>query len=70
LSNKTKGVEPLCGTIPSREQASGFSKRPASPHRDELIARLGVTDAKTGEGFERRLGAMERDGQILRNRRG
>jgi ribonuclease R len=37
---------------------------------EELIQRLQVTDPQQREGIERRIAAMEREGQILRNRRG
>src|SRR5690606_9984954 len=36
----------------------------------ELAERLGVTREATQVGFERRLAAMERDGQLLPNRKG
>jgi ribonuclease R len=36
----------------------------------ELLERLEVTDPEEREGIERRIAAMEREGQILRNRRG
>ena len=36
---------------------------------DALKAQLGIS-ADQLEGFERRLAAMERDGQVMRNRRG
>ena len=37
---------------------------------ERLAERLQVTGAEALEGFERRVAAMERDGQIVRNRRG
>ena len=71
LSNKSKGVEPYAVTIPSREQVLAVLEEAGVPLTDdELISRLGVTDDEERQGIERRIGAMERDGQILRNRRG
>jgi ribonuclease R len=71
LSNKSKGVEPYAVEIPSREQVLQVLEEAGVPLTDdELIARLGVTEEEERQGIERRIAAMERDGQILRNRRG
>jgi ribonuclease R len=71
LSNKSKGVEPYAVAIPSREQVLAILEEAGVPLTDdELIARLGVTEEEERQGIERRIAAMERDGQILRNRRG
>ena len=57
--------------VPSREailtalRAAGSPLSPA-----ELAERMGVEREATMVGFERRLGAMERDGQLLPNRKG
>jgi ribonuclease R len=37
---------------------------------DELVQRLGVKGASEREGIERRIAAMEREGEVMRNRRG
>ena len=56
--------------IPSREQILEILNQEGVPVPEEqLRERLGVDDAQR-DGFERRLAAMERDGQTLRNRRG
>jgi ribonuclease R len=71
LSNKSKGVEPYAVAIPSREQVLAVLEEAGVPLTDdELISRLGVTEEEERQGIERRIAAMERDGQILRNRRG
>lgn len=44
------------------------SAAPLSP--DELAERMGVTREGTRIGFDRRLAAMERDGQLMPNRKG
>lgn len=56
--------------IPSREdvlRALRAAERPLTP--EELALQLGVTPREL-EGFERRLSAMERDGQLMPNRKG
>jgi ribonuclease R len=71
LSIKSKGVEPYAVEIPSREQVLAVLEEAGVPLTDdELITRLGVTEDEERQGIERRIAAMERDGQILRNRRG
>ena len=57
--------------VPSREailRALRSAGGPLSPA--ELAQRMGLERAETLKGFERRLGAMERDGQLLPNRKG
>ncbi|CAM4182693.1 ribonuclease R [Bordetella pseudohinzii] len=57
--------------VPSREQilnALRTAGAPLSPA--ELAQRMGVEREATMVGFERRLAAMERDGQLLPNRKG
>ncbi|WP_094852978.1 MULTISPECIES: ribonuclease R [Alcaligenaceae] len=57
--------------VPSREailRALRSAGSPLSP--SELAERMGVERDSTLVGFERRLGAMERDGQLLPNRKG
>ena len=57
--------------VPSREAiliALRGAAGPLSPN--ELAERMGVIREETWVGFERRLAAMERDGQLLPNRKG
>src|SRR5690606_27499634 len=57
--------------VPSREailRALRSAGGPLSPA--ELAQRMGLERAETLKGFERRLAAMERDGQLLPNRKG
>ncbi|AOB31857.1 ribonuclease R [Bordetella sp. H567] len=57
--------------VPSREailRALRSAGAPLSPA--ELADRMGVARPDTSIGFERRLAAMERDGQLLPNRKG
>nr|MBP8035875.1 RNB domain-containing ribonuclease [Burkholderiaceae bacterium] len=57
--------------VPSREQileALRTAGVPLSP--EDLALRLGLSSEDTLKGFDRRLAAMERDGQLLPNRKG
>ena len=57
--------------VPSREQileSLRMASGPLSP--EDLALRLGLTTDETLKGFDRRLAAMERDGQLLPNRKG
>jgi ribonuclease R len=57
--------------VPSREEilaALRASDKPLSP--EELADVMGVTRDETLIGFDRRLNAMERDGQLMPNRKG
>ena len=56
--------------IPTREEILAILNEEGIPVAEErLRERLGVSEAQR-EGVDRRVAAMERDGQILRNRRG
>jgi ribonuclease R len=56
--------------IPSREYILEFLKRHRTPVNAERLAELiGLHDADDAESLRRRLLAMERDGQVVRNRR-
>ncbi|HET7730356.1 MAG TPA: ribonuclease R [Usitatibacter sp.] len=56
--------------VPSREQITEVLEQEGVPvAEDTLRERLAIEEAQL-EGFERRLAAMERDGQVIRNRRG
>ena len=70
LSSKTKGL-PYAVEIPSREQVLEVLETEGVPVAPERLASvLHVKGEEAIEGFERRVAAMERDGQIVRNRRG
>jgi ribonuclease R len=57
--------------IPSREFIMELLKDVGTPmRRSEIAERLELTDDDELEGLRRRLNAMERDGQLVRNRRG
>lgn len=57
--------------VPSRESILLELRRASAPLTPvELGERLGVAREATWAGFERRLSAMERDGQLLPNRKG
>ncbi len=57
--------------VPSREEILESLRTalvPLSP--EDLATRLGLESAETLKGFDRRIAAMERDGQLLPNRKG
>ncbi|OOZ34772.1 ribonuclease R [Solemya velesiana gill symbiont] len=57
--------------IPSREFILGVLEKQGVPMwRDELAVSLNLSDEQDVEALRRRLNAMERDGQLVRNRRG
>ena len=57
--------------VPSREQIlSALRKAPSPLTPAELADSLGLTNDSTMVGFDRRLAAMERDGQLMPNRKG
>ncbi|GAA5172145.1 hypothetical protein GCM10023342_08140 [Modicisalibacter zincidurans] len=57
--------------VPSREYLLARLEEYGKPITDESMSRmLGLEDDNQQEAVRRRLAAMERDGQILRNRRG
>ena len=57
--------------VPSREAVIAvLSDRDEPISSDKLLSALGVTSENDIESMSRRLRAMERDGQILKNRRG
>src|SRR5512140_1983580 len=69
LSSKTKGLEGYAVEIPTRERMieAIAEDGPVDEPRLRELLRIGEDQL---EGFERRLAAMERDGQVGRNRRG
>jgi len=57
--------------VPSREEILRTLRAVASPlSPEDLARRMGLEKPETLKGFERRLAAMERDGQLLPNRKG
>ncbi|HBI83950.1 MAG TPA: ribonuclease R, partial [Alcaligenaceae bacterium] len=57
--------------VPSREQILESLRSAATPlSPEDLAVRMGLQREETLKGFERRLAAMERDGQLLPNRKG
>jgi ribonuclease R len=71
LSIKTKGLKTYPTEIPSREEVLEHLAEAGVPvSQEELFEALSVRGEAEREGLDRRLAAMERDGQILRNRRG
>jgi ribonuclease R len=70
LSSKTNDLSRFPTEIPSREQILEVLVEAGVPvTEDGLRERLKISPEQR-EGFERRVGAMEREGQVLRNRRG
>ena len=70
LSSKTKGLGDYATEIPAREQYLEALNEEGVPVPEERLREiLRITPAQQ-EGFERRLAAMEREGQVMRNRRG
>src|SRR5689334_11262687 len=70
LSSKTKGLKDYPVEIPAREAIlEALTEEGVPIGENELAERLGV-DHRQWEGFTRRLAAMEREGQVMRNRRG
>src|SRR5690606_31950732 len=57
--------------IPSREAILATLSEAEGPQKsDEIAAMLGLTEPDRFDALEKRLAAMVRDGQLLRNRRG
>jgi ribonuclease R len=57
--------------IPDRDRILEFMRERGAPMRaDDLAASLGVRDAAERQAFAGRLTAMERDGQLMTNRKG
>ena len=71
MSIKTKGLKTYPTEIPSREDVLAVLTEEGVPVVEERIfERLAVKGEAEQEGLARRIAAMEREGQILRNRRG
>ena len=71
MSIKTKGLEPYPTEIPSRERILEVLAEEGVPTTEErLVELLGIASHEERDGFQRRLRAMEREGQVVRNRRG
>ncbi|MEI6117661.1 MAG: ribonuclease R, partial [Burkholderiales bacterium] len=57
--------------VPSREQILETLRAASAPlSPEDLAARMGIAGEQSQTGFDRRLAAMERDGQLLPNRKG
>lgn len=57
--------------IPSREALLSYLESVGEPLSDTAVARaIGLRDARDRDALQRRLQAMERQGQLVRNRRG
>jgi ribonuclease R len=68
IKNRTPLQYPVA--IPEREEVLEALTREGVPASEERLREmLGITPDQQ-EGFERRLAAMEREGQVMRNRRG
>ena len=71
LSNKKRETPRYAVEIPGREAILEILTREGVPVAPERLADLlGVSGDEAREGFERRLAAMEREGQVVANRRG
>jgi len=71
VNRRTNKTPTYAVEIPTRDEileALGDEGVPMAA--DRLAARLGVEGPEALDGFERRVAAMERDGQVVRNRRG
>ncbi len=69
--HRTRESKKYDNPIPSREFIMGVLEKQGVPMwRDELAASLNLTSDDDLEALRRRLNAMERDGQLVRNRRG
>jgi ribonuclease R len=63
-------AEKYAHPIPSRELILEVLKNQGAPQKlEDLANHLGVSDVEDLESLRRRLNAMERDGQLLKNRR-
>ncbi len=70
LSSKTKGLGEYPTEIPPRERYLEVLNEDGVPVSEERLRELLAITPDQQEGFERRLAAMEREGQVMRNRRG
>ena len=67
---RAREAERYAEPLPSREHILQTLEEEAVPVDERRLAQLLGVRRKEAEAFARRLGAMERDGQILRNRKG
>ncbi|HUP98527.1 MAG TPA: ribonuclease R [Usitatibacter sp.] len=70
LSSKTNDLGRYPTEIPERDQILKALQSEGVPVPEEDLREKLRISAEQREGFERRLAAMEREGQVLRNRRG
>jgi ribonuclease R len=67
----SREAEKYTNPIASRELILQVLSEAGTPlYRDQLAERLGISGEEPEEALRRRLRAMERDGQLLRNRKG
>ena len=67
---RAREAERYAEPLPSRELVLQTLEEEAVPVDERRLAQLLGVGRKEADAFARRLGAMERDGQILRNRKG
>jgi len=67
---RAREAERYAEPVPSRELVLQTLEEEAVPLDERRLAQLLGVRRKEADAFARRLGAMERDGQILRNRKG
>src|SRR5258706_170808 len=70
LSSKTNGLQAHPVDVPGREQILEVLTDEGVPVDENQLAALLKVVHTQWEGFTRRLAAMEREGQVMRNRRG
>ena len=71
MSSSSADIPDFDPDVPSREAILLELRRAMSPlTATELAERLGIEREATWVGYERRLAAMERDGQLMPNRKG
>src|SRR5258706_9944650 len=70
LYRKTKGVRDYPVEIPGREQILEELGEAGVPLWENALAKRAGVEHTQWEGFTRRIAAMEREGQVMRNRRG
>ena len=70
LYRKTKGLPHHAVEVPGREQILEALGEAGVPLEEADLAKRLAIDPGQEDGFTRRLAAMEREGQVMRNRRG
>ena len=71
MNRRTNKTPTYAVEIPTREAIlEALADEGVPVPEDRLAKHLGIDGPEAVDGFERRLAAMERDGQVVRNRRG